>query len=138
MITHDDPIEMNEYRSPTDAELASTEFEAIWQAVKEWDISRYPVEHRLYHTATGSDVCRILDALTAGGLAVVPVEPTAEITKAMAESRAQSDEGEFWPLHDLLGLQGENETRLVIREAWRAGLAAATARQGQPAGEGEG
>lgn len=63
MITHDDPVELDEYRSPTDEELSSSLFEAIWQAIKEWDISRRPAEHRLYAGATGSDVCKILDAI---------------------------------------------------------------------------
>ena len=49
-------------------------FEAIWQAIKQWDISREPrillscgeiseKEHRLYSSATGTDVKIILNAI---------------------------------------------------------------------------
>jgi hypothetical protein len=58
-----------EYPYPTPEMLESPEFEAVWQAIKKWDICRDPTfyiergERTLYHGATGSDVRHILDAL---------------------------------------------------------------------------
>lgn len=45
-------------------------------------------------------------------------------TKAMAESRATDDEGQFEPLCDLIGFSGENKTRTVLRQAWADGVRA--------------
>ncbi len=56
------------YPDPTTSDLASPEFEAVWQAVKGWDISRYPAECGSYSGATGNDVMRILGALRAAGV----------------------------------------------------------------------
>lgn len=48
-------------RDPTPAELESPQFNAVWQAIKGWDLQR---ESGLgYSGATGTDVCTILDAL---------------------------------------------------------------------------
>lgn len=41
-------------------------FNAIWSAIKGWDISRYEGtkgDHRLYAGATGNDVMHILNAI---------------------------------------------------------------------------
>lgn len=43
-------------------------------------------------------------------------------TKAMAESKARDDEGEFLPVCDLLDFSGENKTRTVLRQAWVDGI----------------
>lgn len=51
---------------PTDADLNSGEFNAIWNAIKKWDISRYPGCG--YAGANGSDVMEILRALRTVGL----------------------------------------------------------------------
>jgi|SRR5579859_3736937 len=48
-------------RDPTPQELESPEFNAVWNAIKKWDISR--TSNGLYAGATGTDVCTILDAL---------------------------------------------------------------------------
>lgn len=46
---------------PTEEDLASPEFEAVWQAIKGWDLQR---EAGLgYAGATGTDVMTILNAL---------------------------------------------------------------------------
>lgn len=50
-----------EYRSPTAQELESPQFNAVWMAIKGWDISRE--SDGVYSGATGTDVCIILDAL---------------------------------------------------------------------------
>ena len=50
---------------PTQEDLDSPLFEAIWQAIKGWDMSRHE-EHdgrRLYSGATGTDVKAILNAI---------------------------------------------------------------------------
>lgn len=46
---------------PTEKDLASPEFEAVWQAIKGWDIERAPGEG--FAHATGTDVMAILNAL---------------------------------------------------------------------------
>lgn len=43
-------------------------------------------------------------------------------TKAMAESRARDDEGEFLAMCDLLDFSGENKCRTVLRQAWADGI----------------
>lgn len=48
---------------PTTKDLESPIFEAIWLAIKNWDISREQDEHRLYAGATGTDVKTILNAI---------------------------------------------------------------------------
>jgi hypothetical protein len=64
MESDDLPSELDaDYPNPTDADLASPEFEAIWQAIKKWDVSRIDRQPRLYSGATGSDVMHILHAL---------------------------------------------------------------------------
>jgi hypothetical protein len=52
--------------NPTDEQLASPEFEAIWQAIKSWDVN-VPEHHSGYCGANGSHVALILNALEAVG-----------------------------------------------------------------------
>ena len=47
---------------PTPEMLASPEFEAVWQCIKEWDIAA-PSAYGGYCRATGNHVRAILDAL---------------------------------------------------------------------------
>ena len=47
------------YRDPSAEELNSALFEAIWQAIKKWDISR--TSNGIYEGATGTDVVIIID-----------------------------------------------------------------------------
>ncbi len=49
-------------------------------------------------------------------------EPTHGITRAMAESRATDDEGQFEPLMDLIDFSGENKAHTVLAQAWRDGI----------------
>lgn len=63
----EDTKEARELRDPTPAELASPRFNAVWNAIKKWDISRE--SNGLYAGATGTDVCTILDAIDSAGLA---------------------------------------------------------------------
>lgn len=49
-------------------------------------------------------------------------EPTHAITRAMAESRATDDEGQFEIMLDLLDFSGENKTHTVLAQAWRDGI----------------
>jgi len=51
-----------EMPNPTEAELASPEFEAIWQVIKSWDVN-VPTHYEGYCGANGSHVKIILDAL---------------------------------------------------------------------------
>lgn len=52
---------------PTEEDIYSPEFDAVWQAIKEWDIGRPGEEddngHQLYGGATGTDVMTILNAI---------------------------------------------------------------------------
>lgn len=49
------------YEDPTPDDLKSREFEAVWQAIKKWDLSRE--NNGLYSGATGTDVMIILKAI---------------------------------------------------------------------------
>lgn len=50
------------YRDPKPEELTDPLFEAIWQAIKKWDIN-VPDQYNGYSGATGNHVCAILDAV---------------------------------------------------------------------------
>lgn len=52
-------------------------------------------------------------------------EPTQPILKAMAESVACDDEGEFPPVCDLIDFSGENKRRTVLVQMWRDAIDAA-------------
>lgn len=58
------------------------------------------------------------------GWVLVPREPIYEQVRAMTESKATSDEGPFPPLCDLIDFSGENNTYIVLREAYRAAVRA--------------
>jgi len=64
------------------------------------------------------------------GWVSVPIEPTEEMLKAMNESKAIDDEGEFPAMMDLLDFSGENKCRAVLRAAYKAMIAIS-----QPKGE---
>lgn len=63
----DDYFHDPDYPSPPPELLTDHMFNAIWKAIKDWDISRYPEEkqggHRMYAGANGSDVMHILNAI---------------------------------------------------------------------------
>lgn len=59
--------------NPDDAMLASPEFNAIYEQIKNWDVNA-PNHYAGYCGLNGSHVAIILNALTAAGLKVVPVE----------------------------------------------------------------
>jgi Lar family restriction alleviation protein len=56
---------------------------------------------------------------------VVPLHPTSAMLKAMSESRATDDEGEYPSMLDLLDFSGENKTRTALKAAYVAALSAA-------------
>jgi hypothetical protein len=56
---------------------------------------------------------------------VVPLHPTSSMLKAMAESRASDDEGEYPAMLDLMDFSGENKTHTALRAAYVAALSAA-------------
>ncbi len=62
-------IQMTDYPDPTEEDLQDPVFEAVWQAIKGWDLSREPGSKgdRLYAGATGNDVMHILKAIEAAG-----------------------------------------------------------------------
>lgn len=60
----------------------------------------------------------------AEGYATVPINPSAAMLKAMAESRAIDDEGEFPAMLDLLDFSGENKTLTVLEAAYVAAITA--------------
>lgn len=58
----------NEYPDPTTEDLKRPDFKAVWQAIKDWDISRNGSAGpgpTLYSGPTGNDVMHILNALEA-------------------------------------------------------------------------
>lgn len=52
------------YRDPEKQDLDRKEFNAIWEAIKTWDIN-VPEEYEGYTGATGNHVMAILDAIDA-------------------------------------------------------------------------
>jgi len=69
-------------RDPLPYELELPEFNAIWDAIRHWDIGR-PTSitkrgDQLYASATGTDVVTILDALRAVGIISPLEQPTLE------------------------------------------------------------
>jgi hypothetical protein len=62
---HETPVEFYA-PEPTASDLESPEFNAVWDAIKKWDISRY--SNGIYEGATGTDVMRILTALRKAGV----------------------------------------------------------------------
>jgi hypothetical protein len=66
------------------------------------------------------------------GLVMVPVEPTNAMVKAMSESKARDDEGEFPAMFDLLDFSGENKTHTVLKAAYKAMLSATPAPPSAP------
>lgn len=69
-------------------------------------------------------IAAYLDGLEKAGWKVVPKEPTHEMERAAACSKAKDDEGEFVSLSDHIDYSGENKTRTVIRQALRDAVAA--------------
>ncbi|MDM9556027.1 hypothetical protein QU926_20655 [Pseudomonas asiatica] len=53
---------LKEMPNPTEADLSSPEFEAIWQVVKTWDIN-VSTHYEGYCSGNGSHVKMILDSL---------------------------------------------------------------------------
>lgn len=69
---------IDRYPDPSPVDLCSPEFEAIWSAIKGWDISREGSgPYALYSGATGADVMHILLALRESGRAALTDEPSA-------------------------------------------------------------
>jgi hypothetical protein len=65
MESDDEPVDMDGICSmpnPTDADLASPEFESVWQCIKSWDVN-VPEYYGGYCGANGSHVMLILNAL---------------------------------------------------------------------------
>lgn len=56
---------MSDYPNPTDEDLHDPVFEAVWQAIKGWDLSRE--SNRMYAGASGNDVMHILKAIEDAG-----------------------------------------------------------------------
>lgn len=113
------------------AELDDSEF------LKHWDVVSSGYGHdpeftAAYHAARAAWFASRRAALppvaapvVPDGYAIVPIEPPHAIIKAMAESRAWDDEGEFEMLGDLIGFSGENKNHTVLKAAYRAAIAAA-------------
>lgn len=91
---------MRELRDPNKQELKSPLFNAIWEAIKYWDISR--TGNGMYAGATGTDVCTILDA----------IKPELEkIKKALAFAVADSES-----LLEIGGNRISDNARALVRE----------------------
>ena len=62
LIAVDRHVRTREWPDPTPQMLASSEFEAVWQLIKSWDIN-VPEVYSGYCGANGAHVRAILDAL---------------------------------------------------------------------------
>lgn len=67
------------YPDPSEADLSSPLFEAVWQAIRTWDISRY--SNGLYAGPTGNDAMRII-----GFIRPIIDAQSAEIQRLKADS----------------------------------------------------
>ena len=69
-------------RDPLPYELDLPEFNAVWRAIRNWDIGRPTAITKdggqLYAGATGTDVVTILDALRANGIIATLKQPEHE------------------------------------------------------------
>lgn len=83
-----------------------------------FDVAPEPPEQECCQSCAGSG---ILPA----EYVMVPIKPTPAIIKAMAESRAVDDEGEFPLMVDLLDFSGENKARTALEAAYIAAVLAA-------------
>ena len=63
--TLETPEPATQLRDPNPDELETPEFNAVWNAIKRWDLERWHGDG--YHGATGTDVVTILDALRQAG-----------------------------------------------------------------------
>lgn len=83
-----------EYPDPNEGDLMSPRFEAIWKAIKGWDISRK--NDGMYSGPTGNDVMHIIQSLDAHY-----VEPGRMLLQCRKKApEAGTGEGEwtdFWP-----------------------------------------
>jgi hypothetical protein len=66
-ITSVTPSPLGDMPNPTEADLESPEFEAIWQTIKSWDVN-VPEFYNGYCGANGSHVMLVLNALREKGL----------------------------------------------------------------------
>ena len=57
------PKKKGNYTDPTEKDLERTEFNAVWNEIKSWDIN-VPEEYSGYTGATGNHVMAILNALS--------------------------------------------------------------------------
>ena len=64
--------------SPTAEDLASPEFEALWQKLKTWDVN-VPEYYSGYTGLNGSHIKIIIDTLRNAGLIIVPHKPSATL-----------------------------------------------------------
>jgi hypothetical protein len=62
LVARNRRLRTREWPDPTPTMLASSEFEAIWQVIKSWDIN-VPEVYSGYCGANGNHVRAILDAL---------------------------------------------------------------------------
>ena len=100
------------YRDPTPEELESPLFNAVWNAIKGWDISR--TSNGLYSGATGTDVCIILDAIarhaSAAQLSVEDCNKAyTDLTRAANEEGSKLVSAEF----------SDNDRHLMLMERYR-------------------
>ena len=93
-------------------------------SARELLIEAWKLRHPRMNAAV--EVDGLLGLLSIAGLAIIPTQPTDEMVRAAAESKASDDEGEFRPLCDLIDFSGENKTRTVIRAALTAAILAAS------------
>jgi hypothetical protein len=71
---------------PTEQDIYSPEFDAVWQAIKGWDIRREPDDGGAF--ATGTDVMTILNALGLRGMQRrVPITINGDASKIVGYIR---------------------------------------------------
>ena len=92
---------------PTEDDLKSPEFEAVWQAIKRWDINA-PYHYDGYCGANGSHVMLILNALRPEGFK--PREPDVLYAERIAQA--------FHENYEMLAPEHGYETRKASAVPW--------------------
>lgn len=127
-VWHADPA----YPDPLPSDLERPEFDAVWRAIKGWDIGREPRpgRPRLYSGASGSEVMHILNALPT----TTTADEVRENIRAYLQHVADVEVGSLLSRggRETVGLCAE-WVRNRLDEKWLADKVVPFPQQGEPA-----
>lgn len=110
------------YPNPTEADLKDPAFNAIWEAIKGWDLSRGPGRQgHMYSGATGNDVMHVLLALRAAEQACAvpaPAGAMAVLSETLDKLEDGDAEGAIKTLRKALAAEADKAQAAPAVEAW--------------------